>query len=84
MSSSSACDVTYLNARQVSQRYGNVSHMWLIRRLNDKSGFPRPVYLGRLRFWKLSELEDWERRRAARDDQSRSFGASQREEEELR
>ncbi len=34
--------------------------MWIERRLKDDSGFPAPVYIGRLRFWRLHELEKWE------------------------
>jgi predicted DNA-binding transcriptional regulator AlpA len=50
----------FLKARQVRARYGGVSHMWLVRRQKD-SGFPLPTILGGLRFWKLSELERWEK-----------------------
>ena len=55
---------TFLTTAKVRERYG-VSAMWIVRRLTDKSGFPRPTYLGRLRFWKLADLEAWERARAA-------------------
>ena len=55
----------WLNAAQVRQRYGGVSHMWLVRRLADDPSFPRFVRLGRLRFWDQAELERWERERAA-------------------
>ena len=35
--------------------------MWLHRKMAT-AGFPRPVYLGgRDRFWKLEELEAWDR-----------------------
>ena len=54
----------YLTAGQVRVRYGSCSHMWLIRRMQD-SGFPAPTYFGRLRFWRLSDLELWEREQAA-------------------
>jgi predicted DNA-binding transcriptional regulator AlpA len=47
-------------ASQVRERFGGVSDMWIHRRLNDQSGFPRPLYIGRLRFWRLSELMAWE------------------------
>jgi len=50
----------FLKARQVQARYGDVSHMWLVRRQRD-SGFPSPIILGGIRFWKLSELECWEK-----------------------
>ena len=40
--------------------------MWIERRLKDDSGFPRPVYFGRFRYWLLSDLERWERAQAAK------------------
>jgi predicted DNA-binding transcriptional regulator AlpA len=54
---------TFLNAAKVMTRYG-VGHMWIVRRLKD-SDFPKPTYLGRNRFWKLADLEGWERAQAA-------------------
>ena len=57
---------TFLSAKQVRERYAGVSHMWIERRLADDSGFPRPTKMGRLRFWKLAELEAWERAQAAK------------------
>ena len=48
-------------AAKVRARYGDRSHMWIERRLHDDSGFPKPRYIGRLRFWALEELEAWER-----------------------
>jgi predicted DNA-binding transcriptional regulator AlpA len=55
---------TFLSARQIQERYGNVSRMWPYRRMAD-SGFPKPEKLGgRLRFWKLADLERWEKARA--------------------
>ena len=55
---------TFLTTAKVRERYG-VSHMFIERRLADAgSTFPRPIYLGRLRFWKLAELEAWERAQA--------------------
>lgn len=53
----------FLRAADVRARYGGVSDMWIWRRINaSESNFPKPTYFGRNRFWKLSELEDWERR----------------------
>jgi hypothetical protein len=66
-------DPTYLTAGQVRLRYGGVSHMWLIRRMQD-SGFPAPSYFGRLRFWRLSDLESWERLQAEKPPQRRPTG----------
>jgi hypothetical protein len=53
-------DDIYLKAGQVRQRYGNCSGMWIERWQKD-AGFPAPAYLGGLRFWKLGDLERWER-----------------------
>jgi hypothetical protein len=58
----------FLKARQVRARYGDVSHMWLVRRQKD-AGFPAPTFFGGIRFWKLSDLERWEA-----DQQSTSKG----------
>jgi predicted DNA-binding transcriptional regulator AlpA len=55
----------YAPARQVRHRYGDVSEMWIERRLRDDSGFPRPIKIGRRRYWYVSDLEQWERERAA-------------------
>ena len=51
----------FLTARQTRARYGNVSDMWLHRRLHDASGFPQPVVICGRRFWRLSDLAAWER-----------------------
>jgi predicted DNA-binding transcriptional regulator AlpA len=51
----------YLTARKVWERYG-VTSMTLHRWVADESmSFPAPHYFGRLRFWNLAELEEWER-----------------------
>jgi predicted DNA-binding transcriptional regulator AlpA len=55
----------YIGTAALRRRYGNVSHMWVERRIKLDPAFPRPVKFGRLRFWKLSELESWERSKAA-------------------
>jgi hypothetical protein len=47
----------FLTSRQVRERYGNVSDMWLYRREKDRaSGFPGPLRVRGRKFWKLSEL----------------------------
>lgn len=51
----------YLPARRVWERYGVTSmtlHRWIA---DERLAFPPPHYFGRLRFWKISELEAWER-----------------------
>jgi predicted DNA-binding transcriptional regulator AlpA len=50
---------TYLKTAQVRQRYGDCSHMWIVRRQAD-AAFPPPVYFGRRRFWRVADLETWD------------------------
>jgi predicted DNA-binding transcriptional regulator AlpA len=49
-----------LPAAKVRERFGGVSDMWLYRRLHDGSGFPRPIYIGQYRYWRVSEIMAWE------------------------
>ena len=53
----------FLTTRQVRARYGDASEMWIWRRLQDTSGFPKPMEICGRRFWKLSDLIVWERSR---------------------
>jgi predicted DNA-binding transcriptional regulator AlpA len=57
--------VGYLTAGEVVARY-STSMSWILRRQRD-SGFPAAVKFGagRFRFWKLSELEAWERKKGS-------------------
>ncbi len=55
-----------IRTAQLRARYGGVSHMWVERRLKDDPEFPRPIYIARNRFWRLVELETWERAVASR------------------
>jgi predicted DNA-binding transcriptional regulator AlpA len=49
-------DARYLTVGQLRERFG-VSCMWIVRRMAD-AGFPKPVRLGgRLRFWRVEEIE---------------------------
>jgi hypothetical protein len=56
----------WLSSRQVRDRYGGVSHMWLERRMQSDPRFPRPKKFGRLRFFELKRLEEYERAVAAK------------------
>jgi hypothetical protein len=53
----------YIGIRQLRDRYGSVSQMWVERKLKFDAAFPRPYRFGHLRFWKLDELEQYERER---------------------
>jgi hypothetical protein len=55
----------FLKARQVRARYGDCSHMWIERRQKD-AGFPAPTFFGGLRFWRLSDLQDWDESQKAK------------------
>ena len=64
--SGGAPDDIFLSSAQVMRRYGNITDMTLWRWLQDpKMRFPQPIYLGRLRYWKLRDLAKWERERDA-------------------
>jgi hypothetical protein len=53
----------FLTAAQVRRRYGSVSAMTLHRWLrNPELGFCRPIVIGNRRYWRLSDLEHFERR----------------------
>jgi hypothetical protein len=54
----------YLDSRAVRRRYGGRSEMALWRWTRDHElGFPKPIYIQKYRYWKLSDLIDWERTR---------------------
>ena len=49
-----------IQATAVRALCGDTSDMWLWRRLHDpESGFPKPVYIGRRRFWREADVIDW-------------------------
>lgn len=56
----------YITTRQLRDRYGGVSHMWVERRMADDPGFPRPTYFGARRYWPVSAIENWERAAAVK------------------
>ena len=70
--------LVYINARQLRDRYGGVSHMWIERKLTSDPEFPTPTYFGTRRYWTLAEIEAWERI-AAKRSRSTSEGCPDRE-----
>jgi hypothetical protein len=54
-------DKRYLTSRQLRDRYGGRSHMWISRRLKADPKFPRPKYFGRYQYFDLDEIEAYER-----------------------
>jgi hypothetical protein len=51
----------FISIRQLRDRYGSVSQMWVNRKVKNDPKFPRPHYFGRLRFWRIADLEAYER-----------------------
>jgi predicted DNA-binding transcriptional regulator AlpA len=56
----------YIPTRQLRDRYGGVSQMWIERRMADDPAFPKPVYFGARRYWPIAALEAWERSSATK------------------
>ena len=50
----------YLTAPQVRRRFGGKSDMWLWRILRDEPRFPRPLIIRNHRYFRLSELVEFE------------------------
>jgi predicted DNA-binding transcriptional regulator AlpA len=58
-----------ITAAQLKRRWGQVSDMFLWRKLRDDPNFPRPLLMGgknSRRFWYLSEIVAYERTLIAR------------------
>lgn len=51
----------YLTARQVLNRYGRKSTIWLYRIVKRDPKFPRPLYIGGQKYFRLSDLEAYDR-----------------------
>jgi hypothetical protein len=56
----------FISAPQVLERFGHRSFMWLVRLRQRDPTFPDAIKVGRLNFFRISDLENWERRTAAR------------------
>ncbi|BCG94451.1 hypothetical protein MesoLj131a_33150 [Mesorhizobium sp. 131-2-1] len=54
----------FLPASLVAERY-SISLMTLWRWLRSDLGFPKPLYIGRNRYWLESDLATWEETRRA-------------------
>lgn len=66
----------FLPARKVWERYG-VTYMTLWRWQNSpKMGFPDPIYLGNLRYWRLADILAWEATRPRKRDKTSSLPAA--------
>jgi hypothetical protein len=54
----------FLTSNMLRERYGHMGKVTLVRRLENDPAFPRPIRLGRMKYWKLSDLESFERTKA--------------------
>ncbi len=62
----SAGNQTFVTGPQVQARYQK-SHVTIWRWMHDEElGFPKPIQINRLNYWRLADLEAWE---AARTEQ---------------
>lgn len=50
----------YLTAVEVRERFGGRSDSWLWRILQRDKSFPRPLRIGKRRYWQISKLQAWE------------------------
>lgn len=49
-----------ININTVCDLCGGVSHMTIWRWLNDPAlNFPRPIYIGRRRYWREADIAAW-------------------------
>ena len=49
-----------IQAAEVRQICGGISEATLYRRANDPAlNFPKPVYIGRIRYWKEADILAW-------------------------
>lgn len=54
----------YLPARLVAARFASTIRTIDRWTEDQRMAFPQPVYLGRMRFWRVADLEAWEAARA--------------------
>ena len=50
----------YLTRKQVRQRYGDCSDMWINRRLKDDPRFPKPLEIQGRHFFDEAELDEYD------------------------
>jgi predicted DNA-binding transcriptional regulator AlpA len=54
----------FITTNQLRERWGCVSHMFIVRRIEADPAMPRPTKLGgRINFFDLDQIEAYERKR---------------------
>jgi len=51
----------FLTTAQIRQLWGNCSHMTIERKLRSDPNFPKAMRLGRIRLFRLEDIESYER-----------------------
>jgi hypothetical protein len=60
-------DETMVGSRELQARYKHQARITIHRWKNDKElGFPQPVKINRRLYWRLGDIRQWERDRAAK------------------
>jgi hypothetical protein len=54
-------DAVWMTSTQLRARYGNRSHMWIVRNLKNNPDFPRPSYHGRMQIFSVKEFDEYDR-----------------------
>ena len=50
----------YLTTRQVAKRYNRSNTVWVYRRVKGDPNFPRPIYIGGQKYFRLADLEAYD------------------------
>lgn len=54
-------DALWLTSKQVRNRYGGKSEMWLWNMVKNDPHFPKPAYQGRMQIYSVQELDEYDR-----------------------
>jgi hypothetical protein len=57
-------DAVWITSKQLRARYGNLSEMWLWRKLRDDADFPQPRYNGHLKLFSVAALDAYDKKMA--------------------
>jgi len=58
-------DDTLMGTAAVRESFGDVSTMWVVRRMKDDPDFPAPMYIKTRRYWRKGKIAEYKRLKAA-------------------
>jgi hypothetical protein len=64
-------DEMLMTTAAVRKALGDVSDMYIVRRLADDPTFPKPLYICRRRYWTRGAISAWKALKAANQDAER-------------